>query len=113
MTHSILLDVEKPDVRNHNIEKSWNEILGKVLALKPNTNIDFQMLGENVFLISLNKTLDTLWDVLNECDGLSYKYSIFDQEVERTDKGDVRAERVWSRAQVLKQLDSRGEIEGH
>jgi hypothetical protein len=84
MYHTILLIVEKPDLRNHNIERSWADFVKKALALTTTTNKDFQALEENVFSIRIDISLNNILDLLNllESQKLSYRYSIFDEEIE-------------------------------
>ena len=82
MIYSILLIFEKPNLNKPDTATKWKETLRKVSDLTTNTNTDFQTLAENVFLLSLNKTLNILSDLLILLAGHSYKYSIFDQEIE-------------------------------
>lgn len=81
MTYSILLVVEKPDMENSRNEQLWHECMNKLENIAKQ-NIDIEILGENVLLLSLNNTLQGVADVLPRILGLKYKYTVLDQEIQ-------------------------------
>jgi len=80
-SHSILLIVPKPDKKNEWEYKLWESLQTKLVEL-PSKQIDFELIGENVLLIQLNKNLDAIAMILSEMGSLGYKYAIFDEEIQ-------------------------------
>jgi hypothetical protein len=81
MKHSILLVVSKPDKKDEWEHKLWLSLTTKLLELS-SKQIDFELIGENVLLIQLNKSLNPLAVILSEIGDLDYKYAIFDEEIQ-------------------------------
>jgi hypothetical protein len=78
--YSIFLVVEKP--KEPSLLQFYGNTVGHLLELsKQNTGI--QALGENVALFQLEDSLNALSAIIHKMDDrISYKYTIFDQEIE-------------------------------
>ena len=76
---SILLSVEKPTDDTDDSERRWDNCSSNLRALSAQ-NKDLQLLGENVVLISLSKTLDPLSTLVQKLCGLSYRFQVHNEE---------------------------------
>lgn len=77
----VILVVEKTAVASSQSQQLWKACTENLLNLA-DKNRNIQLLGENVLLISLDKTLDDLSKVISGLPGLGYKYLILNEDVE-------------------------------
>ena len=81
MSYQLLLVVEQPDLSYPELSKKWNNCIDNIKNISSQyTNLT--VLGENVLLLTLDKTLTSVRDVLFHLDGLDYKYALFDTEIQ-------------------------------
>jgi len=81
---TIIFAVEKPNTdASYDNEQKWKQVVTN-LSILTSRNKDIQLLGENVLLISLDKTLDDLSKVIPQICGLPYKYLISTEEMKWT-----------------------------
>lgn len=78
---SILLVVEKPKEKSAVKEDNYHNAIEKIQQVA-STNTNIQPLGDNVLLISIDKTLEPLSEVIRSLSDVPYKYIIFHEELE-------------------------------
>ena len=78
--YSILLVVEKPNKESAFHKSPYDNWRSMITNLR-NKHIDIEVFAENVILLPLNQNLTPLGEILEALHGLTYKYSIFDEEI--------------------------------
>jgi hypothetical protein len=81
MSYQLLLVVERPDLSHPELLEKWNNCI-KNIKDTSNKYTNLKVLGENVLLMTLDKTLTSVRDALFHLDGMDYKYALFDTEIQ-------------------------------
>lgn len=85
MSYAILLVVEKPpktdpEHRNHEEHDNYDNAIKGIRGLT-STDKSLQALGENVLLISLDDTLNTLSEAIRMIHPAPYRFAIFPEDI--------------------------------
>lgn len=82
MAYSILLVFEKPDTNNLDNAEWWHTLSQRLRSLAKN-NKDFELLGENVLMLPLDKGFDAFADIFpGRRKQYPYRYLILPQDIE-------------------------------
>jgi hypothetical protein len=81
MSYQLLLVVERPDLSHPELSEKWNDCI-KNIKKTSNQYTNLTVLGENVLLLTLDKTLTSVRDVLFHLDSMDYRYALFDTEIQ-------------------------------
>ncbi len=77
--YSILVVFERPKPTDLASVEKW-KALSESLQGAANTNKDFQMLGENCLLLSIDRGLDVFYEVVRRTQDFPYRYAILRNE---------------------------------
>lgn len=81
---TIIFAVDKPADDSFQVEQRWRGCTANLLELA-RKNIDVQLIGENILLISLDRNLSALAEIIPYILGFGYRYTILSEDVKWTE----------------------------